>query len=129
MPASQNFNALPSSDTDTVEQENNSVIADVDTADASSDNSSGRLVLLAGLVAVAAVVLIASGGFGGLKERVKVRAIAVETCMHSMCTHVCESDCFVQLIAACNGSDLHDCAQSADCKGQARQSMLIAGFT
>lgn len=65
----QKFNALPGSDTESLPQEDISVVAD--TTDASSSNSSGRLVLLAGLVAAAALILIASGGVGGLKERVK----------------------------------------------------------
>jgi hypothetical protein len=65
------FSALPSSDKEIIPHADNGVTAAADTADANSSNSSGRLALLAGLVAVAALVLISSGGFGGLKERVK----------------------------------------------------------
>jgi hypothetical protein len=67
----QQFSALPSTERETIPQEENGMTATADTADANSSNNSGRLALLAGLVAVAALVLIASGGFGGLKERVK----------------------------------------------------------
>jgi hypothetical protein len=71
MQSLQQFSALPSSEKETKRQEDNSVTAASDTADADSSNSSGRVALLAGLVAVAVLVLVASGGFGGLKDRIK----------------------------------------------------------
>lgn len=77
MPTSHQFNALPNSEKKAIDQQDSSVAAAADATDASSSNSSGRVALLAGLVAVAALVLVASGGFGGLKDKVKVSVVAL----------------------------------------------------
>lgn len=70
---------------------------EVDTATGSvsdsSSSSSGRLGLLAALVAVAGIVLYSSGGLSGLRDQVKVRGASSTFCsfQHVQKQHPCAS--------------------------------------
>lgn len=94
-PHQPQFAALPTekdSKAASTSEVNQPTITEAGQADASKESSSNsyRVVLLVGLLAAAALVLVASGGVGGLKDRVKARSSG-QTNMHSHAWLNCSS--------------------------------------